>query len=412
MREQADSAERVVARGDAARPEQIRQHNLGLLLRLLHRQGELTRSELVEATGLNRSTIAALVAELADQGIVTQNRKTPTTSGAGRPSYTVVASGWAVYGLAVDLDVNSVRLAAFGLGGELLSERSWKHQGRSAHPAQVVQRLVRGSAQIAHEITDATCVGVGVGVPGIVRAVDGLILNAPNLGWRGVPFGSLLNNAFDVPVRCGNDGDLAALAEHQRGAAIGHDDLVCMIGRVGVGSGIISAGIPLHGSRGYAGEIGHLCIDPHGLKCHCGRRGCLEQYVGAHALLAAAAAQGLQVLGLPQLFEAASDHNLAAVRALDGVARHLARGIRDLINLLDPQMVVLTGHLAGVLAYSGDIVRDDIGHAAVADTSRPVVLTQGSLAEPTLVGAAELAFESLLSGEIDLRQTTAQTLPS
>lgn len=402
----------MVARGDAARPEQIRQHNLGLLLRLLHRQGELTRSELVEATGLNRSTIAALVAELADHGIVTQNRKTPTTSGAGRPSYTVVASRRAVYGLAVDLDVNSVTLAAVGLGGELLSERSWRHQGRSAHPTQVVERLVRASAQIAHEISGATCVGVGVGVPGIVRAGDGLVLNAPNLGWRGVPFGALLGSAFDVPVRCSNDGDLAALAEHQRGVAIGYDDLVCMIGRVGVGSGIISAGLPLRGSRGYAGEIGHLCIDPQGIKCHCGRRGCLEQYVGSRALLAAAAAEGLQVLGLPQLFEAATDHHPAAIRALDGVARHLARGVRDLINLLDPQMVVLTGHLAGVLTHSGDIVREDIGHAAVADTSRPVLLTRGSLTEPTLVGAAELAFESLLSGQIDLHHPPEQRLPS
>ncbi|XAS76297.1 ROK family transcriptional regulator [Dermatophilaceae bacterium Sec6.4] len=402
----------MVARDDAARPEQIREHNLGLLLRLLHRQGELTRSELVEATGLNRSTIAALVSELADQGIVTQNRKTPTTSGAGRPSYTVVASRRAVYGLAVDIDVRSVRVAAFGLGGDQISQRSWKHQDRSARPTEVVQQLVRAAASIAQEISGARCIGVGVGVPGVVRAADGLVLNAPNLGWRSVPFGVLLANAFDVPVRCGNDGDLAALAEHQRGVATGHDDLVCVIGRVGVGSGIVSAGLPLRGSRGYAGEIGHLCIDPQGPPCHCGRRGCLEQYLGTQAILDAAAAEGLHVLALPQLFQAATQRNPAALRALDGAARHLARGLCDLMNLLDPQMVVLTGHLADVLTHSGDIVRDGISHAAVADTTRPVKLTRGLLAEPTLVGAAELAFTSLLSGEIVTRGIPAQELPS
>lgn len=396
----------------AARPENIRQHNLGLLLRLLHQHGELTRSALVEATGLNRSTIGALVAELAEHGIVTQNRGCGTSPGAGRPSYSVAASTHAVYGLAVDLDVGNVTVAAVGLGGDMLARRSWRHSSAAAQPAFVVERLVEASSQIAGELETGKCVGIGVGLPGIVRGSDGFVLNAPNLGWHAVPFGELLTYALGAPVRCGNDGDLAALAEHQRGAGVGYEDLVCVIGRIGVGSGIVSSGRPLLGARGYAGEVGHLSLNPQGPRCHCGRRGCLEQYAGELALLAAARLEGCAARDLPELFRQASEADPAAVRAVETVARHLAHGIRNLVNLLDPQMVLFTGHLADVLSLSGSIIQNGIAHAIVADSERPVVLTTGALTEPTLVGAAELAFENLLRGNIGSRPGASQTLPS
>ncbi|MDQ2851166.1 MAG: ROK family transcriptional regulator [Actinomycetota bacterium] len=402
----------MVAQRTAARPEQIRQHNLGLVLRHLHQRSELTRSELVEVTGLNRSTIAALVAELTNQGMVTQHRSNAVQSGAGRPSHLVTTSARAVYGLAVDVDVQTATVAAIGLGGQMLARRTWHHQGSSTRPGPVVKRLGQVASELAQELAGGICVGIGVGVPGMVRSRDGYVLNAPNLGWHDVPFGALLRKVFDVPVRCGNDGDLAALAEHQRGAAMGYDNMICIIGRVGVGSGIISAGLPLQGERGYAGEIGHMCIDPHGVLCHCGRRGCLEQYAGEAALLTAARAEGLLLRTLPQLFTAATAGDPAALRAVNKVAHHLAIGTRNLINLLDPQMVVFTGHLADVLSHSRDVIQEAIAQAAVADTSRPVLLTHGSLTEPTLVGAAELAFESLLSGDDGPPHNEADSLPS
>lgn len=393
----------MVAQRSAARPEQIRQHNLGLLLRHLHQQGELSRSELVEATGLNRSTIAALVAELVDRGIVTQQRAVAARSGAGRPSYLVTASGGAVYGLAVDLEVQSVTMAAIGLGGDLLARRSWTHHGQSSRPAPVVARIVQAAKDIAREVHPGVCVGVGVGVPGNVRAEDGLVLDAPNLGWRNVTFGASLQKAFDVPVRCSNDADLAALAEHQRGAAVGCHEVVCLIGRVGIGSGIVSAGLPYRGAHGYAGEVGHMTMDPTGPPCHCGRNGCLEQYAGEAAILAAAREQGLDAADISSVFAAARAGDECAVRAVDRVAEHLARGVRNLVNVLDPEMVVFTGHLADVLSCSGETVRYGMVHGAVADADHPVTIAGGVLPEPTLTGAAELAFESLL---VDPRRPT------
>ncbi len=397
----ADWVEPVVAQRSAARPEQIRRHNLGLLLRHLHQHGELTRSDLVEVTGLNRSTIAALVSELETRGMVSQQPAT-TTSRAGRPSYSVAPLGHSVYGLAIDMDVQRVTVAAVGFGGAMLDRHTWRHSGPESQPGPVVHRLVAEVAALRGRVGAGRCAGVGVGLPGIVRAADGHVLNAPNLQWRDVPFGAQLSQALGLSVRCANDGDLAALAEHQRGAGVGYDDLICVLGRVGVGSGVVSGGVPLRGAHGYAGEVGHMGLDASGPVCHCGRRGCLESYAGEEALLRAATDRGLPATSLPDLFAYARLGDDAALSALAEVAGRVGYGMQNLVNVLDPQLIVLTGHLSDLLTYTGSAVRDETYRAAVSDPRRPVRVVAGDLAEPTLTGAAELAFENLLTGDLEV----------
>ena len=198
------------------------------------------------------------------------------------------------YVLAVDVAVERIVTATVGLGGVVHERRQVAIDGSARRLEAVISRIAADAEWLAaRRPGGGGPVGVGVSIPGTVRRRDGYVEHAPNLNWRAVPFAQLLAEAMGGPdVQIGNDADLGAVAEHQRGAATGYDHLVYLNGSVGVGGGIISEGNPLHGSGGYAGEIGHMTINPDGPPCHCGSTGCIETYIGEHALLRAAGVTG------------------------------------------------------------------------------------------------------------------------
>lgn len=384
-----------------ARPEQIRKHNLGLLLRHLHQVGSISRSELTTATGLNRSTIAALVGELTERGMVAEHPDA-TKSGAGRPSYVVTALPQAAHVIAVDLDVRTVSVAVVGFGGQVRARRTWNHPVKHPAPSDVADAIARAAGELNRETAGSRCVGVCVGVPGMVRAQDGWVLNAPNLRWHGVPFGRYMQDRVGHEVRMVNDADLAAYAEHLRGAGRGYNDLICVLGRNGVGSGVLVDGRPLHGATGYAGELGHVVMDPKGRRCHCGNRGCVEQYAGAPALLRAARRRGSPVSDVEELFARFDAGDEVAAHVVSEVADWLGVVTGNVVTFLEPSAVVYVGHLAEVIRRCESGVARRVARGATADAAAPVALLPGVLDEPILVGAAELAFEGLFAGDLSL----------
>jgi predicted NBD/HSP70 family sugar kinase len=242
-------------------------------------------------------------------------------------------------------------------------------------------------------------------VAGVVRARDGLVHFGPNLGWYEIPFGRMLADALirDVPVLVGNDADLGALAEHTRGAAAGHANVVYLAGNVGVGGGIIVGGQPLHGFGGYGGEVGHMVVNrADGSVCRCGTRGCWETEIGSDALLVRAGHPpgGGRPAILAVLAEAANG-DLVAVEAVTSVGRWLGDGIANLINLFNPEMVVLGGTLSDVYRATDEIIAKQLGSCALAAPLSQVVLSVAGLGgDSSLIGAAELAFSALLEDPI------------
>ncbi|MDP9482449.1 MAG: ROK family protein, partial [Chloroflexota bacterium] len=263
--------------GTGTNQEAVRRHNLGTLLRHVHQRGTSSRAELTKGMGLNRSTIAGLVAELETLGAVANSEAVGTSRGAGRPSVGVRIAPDGPFVVAVDLGVNRVVVARVGLGGTVRERAETIVAGSEAwQVGSIVAGLVR--QVVAEAPTSSPMVGIGISVPGMVRRNDGLVRLAPNLEWHDVSFGSIVLAALgvDVPVSIGNDADLGAVAEHQRGAGVGVDDLIYISGNVGVGAGVITGGRRLEGAGGYAGEIGHLRFNPAGKLCHCGNLGCWE----------------------------------------------------------------------------------------------------------------------------------------
>jgi predicted NBD/HSP70 family sugar kinase len=383
------------------RPEEIRRHNLSLLLRHIHQHGELTRAELTAATGLNRSTIGGLVSDLVGLGLVIEYVPS-VRDRAGRPSHVVAPRGDGPYVIAVDVAVERIVTATVGLGGTVHERRLVAIDGDEREPEAVVARIVSDSGWLAQRRPGiAGPVGIGVSIPGTVRRQDGFVEHAPNLNWRAVPFASLLAERLPVAldVHVGNDADLGAVAEHQRGAAIGYDHLIYLNGSVGVGGGIIAEGVQLYGVGGYGGEIGHMTINPDGPPCHCGSTGCIETYIGEHALLRAA---GITDRHGPRVVEAvfadAAAGQPAASEAVRTVATWLGRSLANLVNCFNPQAIVVGGSLAEVVRLERVLVESELDRRAMAAARAGVqLLLPGLHQDSALIGAAELAFTDLLA---------------
>jgi D-xylose transport system substrate-binding protein len=383
------------------RSESIRRANLSALVRALHADGPLSRSELGERTGLTRSGIRRLVGDLVAAGLVVEERG-ESLGQPGRPSPLVHLAPERAVVLALEIAVDSLAVAVVGLGGHVMDlvrvDRPRAHL--------TVEDIVGDLRQLADGVASAwqhrAVVGIGVAVVGVVRREDGFVSAAPNLGWRDVPLGQALAAAFGagVPIAVANEADLGALAEQRRGAAAGADDEIFLAGEVGLGGGLIAGGRPLTGIAGFGGEVGHMPVNPvSGTTCRCGSIGCWETEVGEQALLALA---GLPVDGGQAAVDAvlarAADGDVTALAAIDQVGRWLGIGLAGLVNMLNPARVVLGGHLASVHRFAATTIEGTLDERALGAPRARVEIVPATLGvDAAVLGAAELAFEPILA---------------
>ncbi len=390
----------------AARTPHLRQSNLALVLDQLRRRGSCSRSQLVAATGLTRSAIAGLVGELETIGLVVESA--PARDGRpGRPSPVVRVDDRSVVALAIEIFVDEIGAAYVALDGSIItSVRLSRPRARVAVTETVtdvvglVDRLDALLADLGRARPGHHVIGCGVSVPGLVRDLDGVVVAAPNLGWIDVSLADSISSALgrELPIHVGNDADLGALAESRFGAGVGSDHMIFVSGEVGVGGGLVAAGRPVVGHLGFAGEIGHLPVNPDGRRCRCGSVGCWETEVGEAALLERA---GLDPDGgrtaVEELLDSAAGGDRRAMQALVAEARWLAIGIAGLVNVLDPDTVVLGGLFARILPALRASLDAELADRRYLAARRDVAVVGAALGpQAVTVGAAELAFGPLL----------------
>jgi predicted NBD/HSP70 family sugar kinase len=391
----------AVTRTPAVTQEEVRRHNLGVLLRILHVRGATSRSDLTAVSGLNRSTVRALTTELADAGLVRESAPVGR-GGAGRPSILVEPRSEHVWALAVDIGVEHLSAARIGLGGMVLDRREARQPRDEGDVTQVLDR-VRALVEPLLATATGDPVGIGVAVPGMVGGPDQLVRLAPNLGWVDVPLGKLLGVELDtaLPVAVGNEGDLGVMAEHLRGVAADASDAIYLTGEVGLGGGIIVGGRPLTGAGGYAGEVGHMSVNPAtGRLCTCGRRGCWETEVGADAVLLAI---GAPAGSAPAEMLAARAGDRTSKAAVRRVGRWLGIGVANLVNLFNPEVVIFGGLTRTLFPLLEPYVRAELAAALTAPRDQVRLALPGLGADSSLVGAAELAFAPLLGDPLGAR---------
>lgn len=381
-----------------ATQDEVRRHNLGGLLRILHVRGATSRSDLTALTGLNRSTVGALTSELALAGLAREVAPVGR-GGAGRPSIVVEPASDRVFVLALDVGAHRLAAARVGLGGQILDRRELRQYEADYDIGRTLRRVRKLTAEVLKGAPEgAICVGVGVGVCGVVRHDDGLVRFAPNLGWVDVPFGHLLADLLDghLPITVGNDADLGAIAEHIRGAAVGADNVVYLAAEVGVGGGIILDGVPLGGAGGYGGEVGHMVVNPRGRRCRCGARGCWETEIGEDALLLAAGIEPDGTVDASGVIAAAAAGDQRARAALRRVGGWLGIGVANLVNLFNPEVVVFGGVLRDVFPEVRPQVEQALRLALTAPREQVRLVLPALGADSVIIGAAEVAFGPLL----------------
>ncbi|MEU6785267.1 ROK family transcriptional regulator [Nonomuraea angiospora] len=311
------------------------------ILALLGTVGPLSRSEIARRLDLSPATVTQLTRELMGHGMLEELDLKP--SRGGRPAVRLGLVGSAGRALGVKVTADHLVLVDVRLDGEVLG--SWERPFDPSAPDALDSLAGAISSVVAESSADERTpplLGVGVGVPGSVDDQAAGTVNAPTLGWRAMAVGDWLRRRLELPVLVENDVNALAAAERLYGRGRTHRDfLVVTIGR-GVGAAIVADGRVYRGARGGAGEFGHLPVDPGGPVCGCGARGCLEAYVGAAGLLAAARARNVS-LDLPALGRAAAGGDAGAREVFAEAGAILGRATAGLINVVDPEVVVVLG---------------------------------------------------------------------
>src|SRR4051794_9957953 len=397
--------------GRAGSLESLRRLNRLRVIHALRDQGKISRADIARRTGLSRSTVSSLVADLQADGLVVERAEPGMAYGAqgGRPP--ILLSFDASAGAAVGLDFghSHLRVAVSDLAGAILAEREQPldtdHEAREGldAAADLVQDALADAGVERERV-----IGAGMGLPGPIRQADGVVGSSAILpGWIGVAAGAEMHARLDLPVMVDNDANLGALAEAAFGAGRDAGDLIYLKVSSGIGAGLILNGRLYRGSTGLAGELGHVLVDPDGLVCRCGNRGCLETLAATGALVELLRRSHGDEFTVASMLAAARDGDLGCRRVIADAGRAIGRAVATLLNVLNPELLVMGGDLAAAGDLLLDGIRESVGRAALPEAARTAEVVAGVLGERAqvlgslalVVSEADRAFPTRLALE-------------
>lgn len=375
--------------------ENLRQHNLSTVLRLLHESGAVPRSHLTSITGLNRSTISDLIGELVSLGLAVESEAV-TDGGVGRPSL-VVAPATNVVGFAVNPDIDATTVGLVSFDGTVLQRMRYptQLQPTAAHSMQVAAKLI---ANMRAKLPVGTLIsGIGIAVPGQIRIADGVVRYAPHLNWVEEPVAAMLAQHTGLPAWVDNDATVACTAERLFGAGVGAENLVFIYaGSGGIGGGVVVNGRQMRGATGYAGEVGHIQISSSKMRDYSGLEGTLEALVKRDDLLELfkidnATDEELEI-------EIVKNKDPKVEKVLLRQIADLGRGIGVLATIFNPQSVVLGGFLGSLFRFNGEYMIEATRASSLKSAQDGLIIKATQLGtSAVIVGAAELPFTGILT---------------
>lgn len=384
---------------------------LGPALELVHTGRAPTRAVLTAELGVTRATAGAVAAELEALGLIRVDARPTAPAGSqGRPSHRLSVAPDGPVVLAAQIHADGYRAALVGLGGTVVATAPGC-MTVPADPSRIIDAVVEAGAGLLRS-SGRRCLGAGLAVPSAVAEPDGTALNPLHLSWpAGAPVHDLFTEALaksgvddpagvPVPGVAGNDVNLAALAEHRHGAGRGARHLLCVAtGHRGVGGALVLDGRVHSGSSGLALEVGHLTVNPAGLPCHCGSRGCLDVETDTLAFLTAAGrTPGPEVSLLQQsrdlLRTEYADPSVRAAAEL--IVDRLGLGLAGLVNILNPDRILLGGLHRELLEADPERLRAVVADRSLWGRSGSVPILACTLDFNSLIGAAEAAWQPVL----------------
>jgi predicted NBD/HSP70 family sugar kinase len=372
-----------------ASSETARDINRRIALSLIRQRQPISRAELARQSGLQRSTVSAIIRQLIDEAWVREGASGNVLRGR-RPRFlhlNVERAGI----LAVDIQPAATRVGLADLDARFVMRATWATPETPAAfakaLAQTVKEFRKATPEIVHE-------GMGVSLPGRIDQ-SGRLVFAPNLGWPSIDVRHLLASAVGLPVVVENAASACALAELWFGQ---HPDdvrhLVAVTVSDGVGVGLLLNGQLMHGHHSMAGEFGHVVLDETGPPCSCGQRGCWEQYASnSSALKHFLRASPSSSLTYRDLLHSAERHDARAIETIERQAHYLGIGLAALVMGLAPQIVVIVGEITAAWDRVGPIVADVMRRRSMASSGAPQIVPTDPATEPRLRGAVTLVVQ-------------------
>jgi glucokinase-like ROK family protein len=389
----------------------IRKLNTAVILDVMRQYAPLSRAELAARTGLNRSTVSIIVNSLIEEGFIQETDL--QSSKVGRPGMLLVLNHKGGFAIGVEIGVDFISVILTDFVANVL----WRQRVLSDPAEDQIQILDHASelTQKAFEAGMERCLrplGVGVGVPGLVDISQGKLIFAPNLRWANVPLRLMWSQRFDLPTFVENEANAAALGEYYFGVARDVDSFIYLSAGIGLGGGIMIDGKLFRGSSGYAGEVGHMTVDPDGDLCGCGKRGCWETKVGPRAVLRGVRkilADGKQSLindlvggdldnvTFDIVVRAAESDDFVALEALRNVGKYLGIGVVNLINIFNPELIVLGGALSLASGFLLPVIEDTVCESALKPPCENIKFAASAHgADACVMGAVALVLDDIL----------------
>lgn len=382
----------------------MRSLNRAAILDHIRIHGQSRRNGIAGETGLAATTVSEIVSDLLNEGLLSATSE--RAAGRGRPASMLRLNAGAARALGVKISPYQISVALTDFAGNLLGT-SVVPVRSARHPPEVIAGLIADAAD--HTLLAAgfrldDIEGICVGVPGFVDGESGFVRWSPALSADEVDFGALVAERFGCPALVENDANLAALAEQWFGFGRGEENFILVSVEHGVGMGLVIGGRLARGAHGFAGEFGHMVIDPGGPECRCGRRGCIEAFAGDYALLRRAGlTDGAKPdpLTMKRLIAgmAAAPDEAAHKAAFREAGEAIGAGLAHAISLLNPGKVIFTGEMmraADALVPAAKAVAESRVISALAGKTRYLIRRQGD--EAWARGAAAAALQKLYRG--------------
>lgn len=392
----------------------VRENNLSLVLRLIHTQSPVSRANLATITGLNKSTVSSLVDELIERKLVYETGLNST--GAGRPATMLDINPQAGCIIGVELGVDFVSVAVTDFLGNIL----WRKK-EDANPSDNQENMIQQTLHIVKEAMMSGkkkgyhFLGLGLATPGTVDLAEGVLIFAPNLHWRNVPFGKIFSEQTKLRVFVENDANAAAIAEHLFGTARRCNDFLFVFAGVGIGGGLFLNGELYRGKNGYAGEIGHspIMAEPSQTVCHCGNRGCWETYANQYSIIQRVQAR-LEVkrssivpklmaeqnspLTISIIKQAADAGDIEAIESFAEAGQAMGQGFAGLINIFNPEKIILGGPLSAAGEYLLPSIKETVARHSLPEIDQQAeVLLSPFGPDASLIGASAIVVHHALA---------------
>lgn len=373
----------------------MRSTNKRLILDFIRKNEPVTKKELADQLGISVTSVATFITELMEEGLISSSGNADSSGGRKSELYRLNPDSLYVFG--IDIQIDRLIITLINLSGGIVKDVEIKlDQNNEWFVASLITKSLNQICETVN-LPFSKIAGIGIGVPGIVNHHTGIIEFAPNLGWKNVNLTSLL--PMEVPIIVENEAKAAAIGELNFGIAKAKTNLIYVSVGSGIGTGLILNGSLYYGHNFLAGEFGHMTIAPQGLPCRCGKEGCWEVYASNDAAMRLYQKKsGIKLQSFDELLEAFYQKNPDAIEVIGRIVHFLGLGIANLINGLNPEVVVIGGKIAEAESLINYRLLKEIKDHCFEYSYRGIELLFSRLKnQATALGAANLMIDGLLA---------------